>query len=1096
MANAGEHAPGPADAARVAALRECGLSLAREGKLDKALEEFEEARRLCRDIDDEPLLSDIYAELGDVQAERHEMQAAIDAYKRALELDQEHRDHRGQAHVLCGLGMAYTEQGEWSRADDALSDADRQLERVSAQPVDADRARLHCARGRLLMEQARYRDAADRFEIALDIAKRLNELTLELLALRHLAGALHEIGRSAEAVARLQRAEEILAMPGEEDIPERIEVQNLHGSILEDDNRTTDALKLYRSSLRDAEDLNLAPAQAEAHRRIASAYAVQGDLTRSCQHYEQAIEICVKLKDAPALSQLYGDLGDVMLEAGKTDDAIILFKDALRLDSDHKDILGKALAHRRLGAAYQARGQLREAKDDYDEAEALLKSTDDEGELAVVCNHLGSLLLEQGHPQKARERFERALEINRQQGNGTGEAISLRWLGAALRELDDLDEAERSLTAAAEILEERQGGEDRPELIEVQVGRAEILDERGRTSEALKCLVDALRLARQLDNAPLIMRVLGRTGAAHADAGEMGRAIERFREAIAIAESLHDEPECSELYGSLGDVLAELGRHDEAIDYYRNALELDQEHQDVLGRATGYRRLAASYQARGEFSQAEQALKSAASALSRAEDRAEEALLRRQEGNLLHEEGHFRAALALYEDALDGADSLDAAVTLRLMADTDLALGELDNAERHLQQARDHLQRTGDEDAPECVAQLVLDARIKLERHDPHKALALVEQAYVHAGNLEIPPLTITALTGRARIQCELGRYPAAIESLRAAIGQASEKDNLLLARLEDDLGDVNLAAGRSEDARGHYTTARKKIAKLDQPALLADILLGLARCHRQLGQLDSVRGLLNEAKEAIGELESSNVIQARLSLELAQLDELDGQHEAAIENYENALEVFARSQDTARALECHELLLRAHARQGQLGEASVHLAEALGPERLAELWAAVLPRMHPEIADAAHAGYEKKNYEAAVREAFKACEDALRERTRDDGKSPLVTQINAWFGSPEEGQSAKRGKGSDSAAVEIAEPLRPGLQPWTRRTHQVGMGQFWTGAFRSMRNPLTHESLRLNPTDAFAWLWVAHLMRTLLDPSEGRAEMAVDEDW
>jgi tetratricopeptide (TPR) repeat protein len=1078
-----------ADAGRVIELRELGLEHARRGKLERALAALDEARRLCRDLGDEPLLSDIYADLGDVHAERHEMDAAVDAYKRALELDQEHRDHRGQALVLRGLGVAYIELGDLGRADDALREAERHFERVGEDGIDSDRARLQIARGRLLMDQAKYRDAAERFDIALDTAKRLADLALEVLSSRHLAAALHESGRSGEAISHLERAEAILQLPDQEDVPELIEVQNLHGSILEDSNSTDRALELFRSSLRDAEDLKLEPAQAETLRRMASAYAVRGDLARSQQHYERAIEICRRLKDEPALSQLYGDLGDVLLEAGETEAAIVLFKDALRLDADHKDSLGKALAHRRLGTAYQARGLFSQAEDAYEEAEALLKNTDDEGELAVVCNHLGSLLLEQGHFQKAKERFERALEISRRHGNETGEAISLRWRGAARRELGARTEAEKDLRHAEEILV-RQGGEDLPELVEVRVELAAVLDDLGRTSAALELLADALRDARQLDNAPLTMRVLGRTAAALADAGDLSRALERYQEAIDIAERLKDEPELSELLGAIGDVLAKLGRHDEAVDHYRSALELDQEHQDTLGRAIAHRRLGSAHQASGEFPQAEQSYKSAASALARADDKVEEATLSREWGSLHQEQGHFRKALDYYEKALAlhgrGDDGLGAAVTHRLMASAHLQLGDVHDAERHLGRAAEELRRTGDEDPSERVEQLDVRARITIEQHDLRAALNLAESALDQAERLRIPPLEVMCLRTRATILVELGRHPKAIDSLRQALELAQPKDNLLLARLEDDLGDVHLSAGRPEDAVAHYTAGRKKIAKLDQPALMADILLGLARCQRQLGHLEAVRQLLDDAKEAIDEVESSDLVQARLSLELAQLDELDGQHDAAVENYENALDVFSRSQDTARALECHELLLRAHARRGDLGKAGIHLAEALGPDRLPELWTAVLPHLHPEIAAAARPGFEAHKYDAAVREAFRVCEEALRARTEGDGSKNVAAEAAAWFGTT-----------PDDRQIEGRNAERPGLAPWARLGQQAGMGQMWVGAFRAMRNPLQHHTMRLSPTDAFAWLWVTHTMRSLLDPVEDELyREESDGDW
>lgn len=1075
------------DQERVHELRRQGLEHARRGKLERAFDALDEARRLCRDIGDEALMSDIYADLGDVHAERHEMDHAVDAYKRALELDQEHRDHHGQALVLCGLGVAYIELGDWGRADDALREAERHLERIGVDDVDRDRARLQIARGRLYMEQAQYRDAADRFEQALDSAKRLSDLGLEVLATRHLAAAKHESGNSRDAIVLLERAEAILAEPEHEDIPERIEVQNLHGSILEDANKTEEALELFRSSLRDAETLQLDPALAETLRRMASAYAVRGDLARSRQHYEQAIEICKRLKDEPALSQLYGDLGDVALEEGETEAAIVLFKDALRLDNDHKDSLGKALAYRRLGAAYQARGLLAQAEDSYEEAEALLKNTDDEGELAVVCNHLGSLLLEQGHFQKAKDRFERALEINQRHGNQTGEAISLRWRGAAQRALGQGHDAEKDLREAERILQE-QGGQDRPELVEVRVGLAGVLDDLGRTKAAIELLSDALRDARQLDNAPLVMRVLGHTAAALADSGELSRALERYQEAIDIAERLKDEPELSELLGALGDVLFKLGRHDEAVDNYRAALELDQEHQDTLGRAIAHRRLGAAHQARGEFPQAEQAYKSATSALSRADDKIEEAILSRHWGALHQEQGHFRKSLDMYEKALAlhgrSDDGLGTAVTHRLIAAVHLALGDQQSAERHLQRARDELERTGDEHPAERVAQIELEAQLRLEQRDARAASALIESAVDQAGKLEVPPLEISCLRTRANVLVTLGRHPKAIDSLRQAIELAEPKDNLLLARLEDDLGDVHLSAGRPEDAIAHYAAGRKKISKLDQPALKADILLGLARCQRELNRLEAVRQLLDDAKEAIDDLETTDLVQARLSLELAQLDELDGQHDAAIENYENALDVFSRSQDTARALECHELLLRAHARRGNLAQAGIHLAEALGPDRLPELWNAILPHLHPEIAAAARPGFAAQKYDEAVREAFRACEEALRSRTQGSTSRNISAETVAWFGN-----------GSEEPQAEGRLAERPGLAPWAKLGQQAGMGMMWAGAFRAMRNPLQHHTMRLTPTDAFAWLWVTHVMRSMLDPAEEELYSEYDED-
>jgi hypothetical protein len=57
-----------------------------------------------------------------------------------------------------------------------------------------------------------------------------------------------------------------------------------------------------------------------------------------------------------------------------------------------------------------------------------------------------------------------------------------------------------------------------------------------------------------------------------------------------------------------------------------------------------------------------------------------------------------------------------------------------------------------------------------------------------------------------------------------------------------------------------------------------------------------------------------------------------------------------------------------------------------------------------------------------------------------------------------------------------------------------IAFQNFCEGAFGACRNPLAHGVLPMSPSQAFAWLGVAHLMMTLMDAPKPEAGGGMDE--
>ena len=221
-------------------------------------------------------------------------------------------------------------------------------------------------------------------------------------------------------------------------------------------------------------------------------------------------------------------------------------------------------------------------------------------------------------------------------------------------------------------------------------------------------------------------------------------------------------------------------------------------------------------------------------------------------------------------------------------------------------------------------------------------------------------------------------------------------KDEVACAELHDDIADVHLARGDIADAVMHYERGLSIARRLDRSALTADILLGLARCSRQMGKLEEVRVHLQEARAMIAGIDNSRPRQARLWLELAQIDADEGKEEGAIEGLEKALGAFRDCNDTAGAKECHRLLLAAYTRRQEFPEAGLHLSQGLELEgNMRAMWAVMLNQMHPAIRDAAHGSFVEGRFASGVLEALKFCEQELRARAELDRGAKMhdVTQ-------------------------------------------------------------------------------------------------------
>ena len=136
------------------------------------------------------------------------------------------------------------------------------------------------------------------------------------------------------------------------------------GTTLRYGSKVMEAVKMYREAIRSAinkED------ELSAHTNLGNLFQAIGDFARAVEEYTKTIQLGEEIKDYVSLGWAHGNIGNAYLGLSKRDKALQHLDKALDLTLKHEPsplAIGRALNN--LGTAYQAVGNIKEAKDFYD----------------------------------------------------------------------------------------------------------------------------------------------------------------------------------------------------------------------------------------------------------------------------------------------------------------------------------------------------------------------------------------------------------------------------------------------------------------------------------------------------------------------------------------------------------------------------------------------------------------------------------------------------------------------------------------------------------------------------------------------------------
>jgi tetratricopeptide (TPR) repeat protein len=309
-----------------------GSAYHRLGDVRRAIEYYEQALTVAREIRDRGNEEVWLGGLGLAYADLGKVRRAIEYYEQALEIDREIGDRRNEGAHLGNLGLAYYRLGEVRRAIEYHEQALEIAREIGDRRGEgADLGNL----GNAYADLGEVRRAIEYHEQALEIAREIGDRHGESAHLGNLGLAYADLGEVRRAIEYYDRALEIARGIGDR----RNEGYHLGNLALAyaDLGEVRRAIEYNEQALEIAREIGNRHGEGADLGNLGSAYHRLGEVRRAIEYHEQALKIHREIGNRRGEGADLGSLGLAYADEGDSARARKLWEQALRIFEDIED---------------------------------------------------------------------------------------------------------------------------------------------------------------------------------------------------------------------------------------------------------------------------------------------------------------------------------------------------------------------------------------------------------------------------------------------------------------------------------------------------------------------------------------------------------------------------------------------------------------------------------------------------------------------------------------------------------------------------------------------------------------------------------------
>ena len=392
-----------------------------------------------------------------------DQEAALRYGRQGLAVAERIGDDRGRAANLNAIGIVHYLRGEYDQARPLL---ERALALYEASGIAKEGGRVAANLGHLHSAVNRYDEALASYAKAAALGEKAGDDAGIATAHDGAGNVRQHQGRYRDAVAAYEQSLAYAAKAGDEQ-SRAITLNNLANTQV-DAGETEAALKNYLTAAEAFERLNLTLFQAQAYANIAPLLAGQGLVDQGRDYLERALAIQRKAQNRPAEGVTLLNLGVLLNDAGRTEEAAATYETARRLFADIGDRRSESVALHNLGRTTQKLGRHDAAIAQLERALALRDEVGDQRGALSTRIAIGQTLVEAKRARAAKPILVAALAEAKRLAIPELEGEARVGLFETERALGRLADAIEHLTAYVELRDKLLNASSQETIAEMQ----------------------------------------------------------------------------------------------------------------------------------------------------------------------------------------------------------------------------------------------------------------------------------------------------------------------------------------------------------------------------------------------------------------------------------------------------------------------------------------------------------------------------------------------------------------------------------------------------------------------------------------------------
>lgn len=333
--------------------------------------------------------------------------------------------------------------------------------------------------------------------------------------------------------------------------------------------KTSEALELYRQSIEISERLNDLQGKSAAINNLGRVYFTRGEYERALTLYRESLEIKERLGDLWGKSATLNNMAQLYFTRGDLDGALGLYNESLVILDQIGDKHGKATTLNNLAQIYSSQGDLNHALDIYQTTLATLEEIGDEQGKAIALNNLAQIFYKQGDYNRALSLFQDSLELFEEQGDLYNKSILLNNLAQNYGSLGKFESAlassRESLNLSQYLGMREQSERTRLAIAKLSYELGKEYIEQDRWYDALQLFEESLRIFRQGENLDLRADAIYQIARTHHLMGNLDNARMYYRDALRLYNHTMNQAGIADCQTGLGRLMIQEGLIDDAI---------------------------------------------------------------------------------------------------------------------------------------------------------------------------------------------------------------------------------------------------------------------------------------------------------------------------------------------------------------------------------------------------------------------------------------------------------------------------------------------------------------------------------------------------